>query len=68
MLLMQHWSVNQYVKHLIVSKSCDKGKDTVAVLVDFLYNHFDDPGTVHDIIWLDGPSSEFTNKLMVKFL
>ena len=51
-----------------MSKSCDKGKDTVAVFVDFLYNHFDDPGTVHDIIWLDGPSSEFTNKFMVKLL
>ena len=44
------------------------GKGTVAVFVDFLYNHFDDPGAVHDLIWSDGPSSEFKNKFIVKFL
>ena len=38
-----------------MSVSHEKGKkDTVELFVDFLYNHFDDPGTVHDIIWLDG--------------
>ena len=42
--------------------------DTVVVLVDFLYNDFDDPVAVHDIIWSDGPSSESKNKFMVKFL
>ena len=42
--------------------------DTVVVLVDFLYNDFDDPVAIHDIIWSDGPSSESKNKFMVKFL
>ena len=37
-----------------------------AMFVDFLYDHFDDPGAVH-IIWSDGPSSEIKNKFMVKF-
>ena len=36
--------------YLIVSYSHDKGKDTAVVFADFLYNHFDDPGAVHDII------------------
>ena len=35
--------------------------------MDFLFEHFDDPGAVH-IIWSGGPSSEFKNKIMVKFL
>ena len=39
----------------------------VAVFVDFLYNHFDDPGVEHDNIWSDRSSSEFKNKLMVNF-
>ena len=54
--------------YLIVSDSHDKGKDTVAVFVDFLYNHFDDPGAAHDIIWSDGLPSEFKNSFIVKFL
>ena len=33
---LQHRPINQYVKHLIVPDSHDKGKDTVAVSVDFL--------------------------------
>ena len=37
-----------------------------AMFVDFLYDHFDDPGAAH-IIWSDGPSSEIKNKFMVKF-
>ena len=41
--------------------------DTAAVLADFLYNDFDDPVAVYDIIWSDGPSSESKNKFMVKF-
>ena len=45
-----------------------KVKDTVTVFVDFLYNHFDDPGAVHDTVWSGGPSSEFKNKFMVKSL
>ena len=53
---------------LIVSDSRDKGKDTVAAFIDFLYNHFDATDTMEDIIWSDGPTSEFKNKYMVKFL
>ena len=30
-----------------MSDGHDKGKNTVMVFVDFLYNHFDDPGAVH---------------------
>ena len=51
-----------------MSDSHDKGKDTVPVFVDFLYNHLDDPGKVLDIIWSDRQSSEFKNKFMVEFL
>ena len=40
-----------------MSDSRDKGKDTVAVFVEFLYNHFDDPGVVHDNTRSDGSSS-----------
>ena len=39
-----------------VSDSHDKGKDTVAVFVESLYNHSDDPGVVHDNISSDGSS------------
>ena len=48
--------------YLIVSASHDKGKDTVVVFVYFLYNHFDDPRAVHDIIWqMDHHQSLKTN-------
>ena len=53
---------------LIVSESRDKGKDTVAVFIDFLYNHFGATDAMEDITWSDGPTSEFKNKYMVKFL
>ena len=53
---------------LIVSDSRDKGKGTVAVFTDFLYNHFGATDAMEDIIWSDGPTSEFKNKYMVKFL
>ena len=53
---------------LIVSDSRDKGKGTVAVFIDFLYNHFGATDAMEDIIWSDGPTSEFKNKYMVKFL
>ena len=33
--------------YLITSYSHDKGKYSVAVFVDFHYNHFDIPGAVH---------------------
>ena len=53
---------------LILSDSRDKGKDTVAVFIDFLYNHFGATDAMEDIIWSHGPTSEFKNKYMVKFL
>ena len=53
---------------LIVSDSRDKGKDTVTVFIDFLYSHFGATDATEGIIWSDGPSSEFKNKYMVKFL
>ena len=53
---------------LIVSDSRDKGKDMVAVLIDFLYNHFGVTEGMEDIIWSDGPTSEFKNKYMAKFI
>ena len=34
---------------IIVSGSHDKVKDTVSVLVDFLYIHFNDPGAVPSV-------------------
>ena len=36
---------------IIVSDRHDKVKDIVAVFLDFLYNHCDYPGALHDIIW-----------------
>ena len=45
-----------------------KVRYVVAVFSDFLYDHFDDSGAVHDIIWSDRPSSQSKNKFMVKFL
>lgn len=41
-----------YKIYLIVSDS-DRGKDIVALLLDFLCNHFDDSGEVHDLICSD---------------
>ena len=41
---------------IIVSDSHDRVNDTVGVFEDFFYNHFHDPGAVHDNIWSDGPS------------
>ena len=53
---------------LIVSNSRDKGNDTVAVFIDFLYNLFGVTEAMEDIIWSDGPTSEFKNEFMVIFL
>ena len=51
-----------------VFDSRDKGKDTVTVFIDFFYNYFVITDAMEDIIWQDGPTSEFNNKHMVKFL
>ena len=36
----QHWPMNQYVKHLIVSDGHDRGKDTGAMFIIFLWLWF----------------------------
>ena len=36
------------------------------MFVDFLCNHFVNPGPVHDTVCLDGPSLEFRKKFMVE--
>ena len=40
-------------KIFIVFDSRDKRKDTVAVFIDFLYNHLGVTDTMEDILWLD---------------
>ena len=47
---------------LVVSDLTVTGKDTAAVFIDFLYNHFGATDAMEDIIWSDGPTSEFKNK------
>ena len=58
--------------YLICSNTNDKGKDTVYTFVNRLYEHimFDVPtaGNAGDIIFRDGPSSEFKNKFCMKSL
>ena len=56
--------------YLICSNSCDKGKNTIAVFLSTLYELIenDGHGPLHEIIWSDGPSSEFKNRFMVHLL
>ena len=58
--------------YLICSDTKDKGKDTIYAFINKLYEHIpqdvptsDDAG---DIIFSDGPSSEFKNKFTMKIL
>ena len=69
MLFTTTWTYKSVCKTylIIVLDSHDKGKGAAAMIVDFIYNQFDDPEAVR-IIWSDGPSSELKNKFMVKFL
>ena len=55
---------------LICSDTKEKDKDTVAAFLFALYeNHlFPEEGIVEEIIWSDGPTSEFKNKYMMKLL
>ena len=57
---------------LICSNTKEKTKDTVAVFLDHLYeNHLipDTPvSSVEEVIWTDGPSSEFKNKFMIHLI
>ena len=48
-----------------------KGKNTVAVFVDTLYKCYlipDSPGVTEQVIWTDGPTSEFKNRYMMQLL
>ena len=59
--------------YLICSDTKDKGKDTVYTFINRLYEHIvkDVPisdGTGGDIIFSDGPSSEFKNKYCMRML
>lgn len=58
--------------YLICSNTKDKGKDTVYTFINRLYEHIvkDVPTSddVGDIIFSDGPSSEFKNRFCMKIL
>ena len=61
---------DQCQTYLICSNSMDKGKNTIAVFLDTLYEKIfsDDFNSDQEIIWSDGPSSEFKNCFMVHLL
>ena len=61
---------DQCQTYLICSNSMDKGKNTTAVFLDTLYEKIfsDDFNSDQEIIWSDGPSSEFKNRFMVHLL
>lgn len=70
--LLQGKSCSTY---LICSDSNKKDKDTVATFLNILYEmildknaHCTNSTLATDIIWSDGPSSEFKNQFMVKLL
>ena len=50
--------------YIICSDSNDKGKHTVLAYIDHLYDHIlkEGPEADGEVIWTDGPSSEFKNK------
>jgi len=56
--------------YLICSNSSDKGKNTIAVFLSTLYELIEDGSRdpQHEIIWSDGPSSEFKNRFMVHLI
>ena len=56
---------------LICSDTKDKGKDTVAVFINHLYENYifmEECSATQEVIWSDGPTSEFKNRFMVKFI
>ena len=59
---------SQCQTYLIVSDSRYKKKDKVSVFIDFLYENCCVHKCEEYIIWSDGPTPEFKNKFMVKFL
>ena len=59
--------------YLICSDTKDKEKNTVAAFVNYLYDKelapvSDDMQNVEEVIWTDGPSSEFKNRFMAALL
>ncbi|XP_063222491.1 uncharacterized protein LOC134531000 isoform X3 [Bacillus rossius redtenbacheri] len=56
--------------YILCSDTNNKDKDTVFVFLDFFYTEIlkENSAISEEIIWSDGPSSEFKNKFMVKTL
>lgn len=60
--------------YLICSDTSHKDKDTIFVFIEFLYEEIfrssenGDIKTKKEVIWSDGPASEFKNKFMTKVL
>ena len=58
--------------YLICSDSKNKDKETILVFVEHLYDHHllkdENMQGIEEIIWTDGPSSEFKNKYIVHLL
>lgn len=56
--------------YVICSDTKNKDKDTIFVFLDFFYREIikENPEISEEVIWSDGPSSEFKNKYMVKTL
>ena len=58
--------------YLICSDSRNKDKETILVFVEHLYDHHllkdENMQGIEEIIWTDGPSSEFQNKCIVHLL
>lgn len=62
---------NQCETYVICSDSRNKDKDTIFVFVKRLFEILfkkNNAAAIQNIIWSDGPSSEFKNKFMVKLL
>ena len=57
---------------LICSDTTEKEKNAVRNFITAVYDEFDSSSqnnkNITEIIWTDGPSSEFKNKCMVTFL
>ena len=56
---------------LICSDTNDKGKGTVAVCINHLYENFiftEECSATQEVICSDGPISEFKNRFMVKLI
>ena len=55
--------------YLICSDTRDKGKSTVYAFMMYLYQNMpQQPGNIQEVIFTDGPSSEFKNRFCMKLL